>query len=82
LKPNDSTKALLLGMYGNSDNSFINGSGGTLTIKGDNGLIFSNFTGGGTLALTVDNDGRVGVTPLGTGSGSTASLSSTYIGYG
>jgi hypothetical protein len=69
-------------MYGASNNSFITASGGSLTVKGDSGLIFSNFTGGGTLALTVDNDGRVGVTPLGSGGSGSASLSSTYIGYG
>jgi hypothetical protein len=82
LRDGDSTKSLILGMYGVSNNSFLIGSGGNLTIKGDNGLIFSNFTGGGTMALTVDNFGQVGVTPLGTGSGTTATLSSTYIGYG
>jgi len=82
LKVDDSTKSLSVGMYGASNNSFITASGGSLTVKGDSGLIFSNFTGGGTLALTVDNDGRVGVTPLGSGGSGSASLSSTYIGYG
>ncbi len=82
LKVDDSTKAVSFGMYGASSNSFISASGGSLTVRGDNGLIFSNFAGGGTLALTVDNDGKVGVTPLGTGGGSTPTLASTYIGYG
>jgi hypothetical protein len=82
LKVDDSSKAVSFGMYGASSNSFISASGGSLTVRGDNGLIFSNFTGGGTLALTVDNFGNVGVTPLGTGGGSTPTLSSTYIGYG
>ena len=82
LKVDDSTKSVAWGMYGASSNSFISASGGSLTVRGDNGLIFSNFAGGGTLALTVDNDGKVGVTPLGTGGGSTPTLSSTYIGYG
>jgi hypothetical protein len=82
LKVGDSTKAFYAGMYGASNNSFITASGGSLTINGNNGLIFSNFTGGGTLALTVDNDGKVGVTPLGTGGSSPSTLASTYIGYG
>jgi hypothetical protein len=82
LKVGDSTKAFYAGMYGASNNSFITASGGSLTINGNNGLIFSNFTGGGTLALTVDNDGKVGVTPLGSGGSSPSTLASTYIGYG
>ena len=78
----DPLKYLGVGMYGNSNNSFIEANGGTLTVRGDNGLIFSNFVGGGTLALTVDNDGRVGVTSISGGGSGTTSLTNSYIGYG
>jgi len=78
----DPLKYLGVGMYGNSNNSFIEAVGGTLTVRGDNGLIFSNFVGGGTLALTVDNDGRVGVTSISGGGSGTTSLTNSYIGYG
>jgi len=79
----DPTKYLGVGMFGNSNNSFIEANGGTLTLSSSNGILLPSFSGSGTLYLTVDNNGLLGAS-VGTssGSGTTPTLANSYIGYG
>ncbi|WP_396197388.1 beta strand repeat-containing protein [Flavobacterium sp.] len=65
-------KAFYAGMYSSSNNSFITASGGSLTLKADNGFYLDGFTGSGNRMLAVDTFGRIYHTAIPTGGGGTA----------
>ena len=65
-------KAFYAGMYSSSNNSFITASGGSLTLKADNGFYLDGFTGSGNRMLAVDTFGRIYHTDIPTGGGGTA----------
>lgn len=79
----DPTKAFYAGMFGNSNNSYITASGGSLVIKGDSGIYLDGFTGFGNRMLIVDGDGRVKEAPIPSGGGTgTTTLGAELIGFG
>jgi len=81
-RPSDSSRALYMGMYSLSNNSFITAAGGNLTLKGDTGIYLHGFTGFGNKMVIVDGDGKLGYTDIPSGGSGSSSLTSTYIGYG
>jgi hypothetical protein len=75
-------KAFYAGMYSSSNNSFITASGGSLTLKADNGLYLDGFTGSGNRMLAVDTFGRIYHTAIPTGGGSVSQNLDAVLGVG